>query len=67
MEKKIFVNNRNGNKFLEVVRYRSGNYYMVQFMQWGDVVNKLGSRSGRRFRTTKRTLIGILEDYQEVA
>ena len=35
-------------------------------MQWGDVVNKLGSRTGRRFRFTKKTLMSVLEDYTEI-
>jgi len=61
-----YTNKWNGNKHIEVVRYACGHYHMVQYMQWGDVVNKLGSRSGRRFRVSKRTLESILEDYEEV-
>lgn len=66
MKKTIYRNNRNSNKFIEVVRYKSGNYYAVQFMQWGDVINKLGSRTGRRFRFTKKTLTSVLDDYTEI-
>lgn len=63
----VYRNNRNENKFIEVVRYASGNYYAVQFMKWGDVVNKLGSRTGKRFRFRKGTLDEILSDYTKVA
>lgn len=67
MKKTIYRNNRNSHKFIEVVRYGCGHYYAVQFMQWGSVVNKLGSRTGRRFRFCKGTLKEILSDYTEVA
>lgn len=67
MKKTIYMNNRNSHKFIEVVRYGCGHYYAVQFMRWGQVVNKLGSRTGRRFRFTKGTLNEILEDYTAVA
>lgn len=67
MKKSIYRNNRNSHKFIEVVRYGCGHYYAVQFMQWGQVVNKLGSRSGRRFRFCKGTLEDILADYTQVA
>ena len=50
MTKTIYRNNRNENKFIEVVRYDCGHYHAVQFMKWGDIVNRLGSRTGRRFR-----------------
>ncbi len=63
----VYRNNRNEHKFIEVVRYGSGNYYAVQFMRWGDTVNKLGSRTGRRFRFTKASLDDILKDYVKVA
>ena len=63
----VYRNNRNENKFIEVVRYASGNYYAVQFMKWGAVVNKLGSRTGKRFRFRKGTLDEILSDYTKVA
>lgn len=63
----VYRNTRNENKFIEVVRYASGNYYAVQFMKWGDVVNKLGSRTGKRFRFRKGTLDEILSDYTKVA
>ena len=66
MKKTIYRNNRNSNKFIEGVRYKSGNYYAVQFMPWGNVGNKLGSRTGRRFRFTKKTLMSVLEDYTEI-
>lgn len=63
----VYRNKRNGNKYIEVVRYSSGNYYAVQYMRWGDTVNKLGSRTGRRFRFTKASLVNILEDYEKIA
>ena len=63
----VYRNTRNENKFIEVVRYASGNYYAVQFMKWGDVVNKVGSRTGKRFRFRKGTLDEILSDYTKVA
>lgn len=66
-QKTIYQNKRNENKFIEVVRYSCGHYYAVQFMQWGDIVNKLGSRTGRRFRFRKGSIGSILEDYTKVA
>ena len=66
MKRTIYQNKRDEDKYLEVVRYSSGNYYAVQFMKWGSIVNKLGSRTGRRFRWTKRSLEVLLEDYRPV-
>lgn len=66
MRKQIYQNTRNKNKYIEVVRYACGHYYAVQFMQWGNVINKLGTRTGRRFRFRKQSLAGILEDYVPV-
>lgn len=66
MKRTIYQNMRDEDKYLEVVRYSSGNYYAVQFMKWGSIVNKLGSRTGRRFRWTKRSLEALLEDYRPV-
>lgn len=63
----VYRNKRNENKYIEVVRYGSGNYYAVQFMRWGGIVNKLGSRTGCRSRFTKASLANILEDYVKVA
>ena len=63
MTKTIYRNNRNENKFIEVVRYDCGHYHAVQFMKWGDIVNRLGSRTGRRFRFRKGSLNEILADY----
>lgn len=67
MKKSLYRNNRNANKYIEVVRYDCGHYHAVQYMKWGNVVNKLGSRIGRRFRFCKRTLMDILEDYTQIA
>lgn len=64
--KRTFRNNRNEHKFIEAVRYNCGHYYAVQYMKFGNVINKLGSRTGRRFRFDKGTLMSILEDYTEV-
>ena len=69
MEEKIYRNTRNGNKFLEVVRYACGHYHVAQFMQWGEIRNYTGGRMGRRRRTrwTKTDLKVLLNDYTEVA
>lgn len=69
MEEKIYRNTRNGNKFLEVVRYACGHYHVAQFMQWGEIRNYTGGRMGRRRRTrwTKADLKALLDDYTEVA
>ena len=67
MKKSIYRNNRNSNKYIDVVRYGCGHYYAVQYMRWGNVINKLGSRTGRRFRFCKGTLMDILEDYTQIA
>lgn len=66
MKKQIYRNVRNGNKYIEVVHYACGHYHAVQFMQWGNITNKLGSRTGRRFRFRKQSLADILEDYVPV-
>ena len=66
MQRKIYQNKRNNDKYLEVVRYRCGHYYVVQFMKWGSLVNKLGSRTGRRGRWSKEYLDILLKDYTEV-
>lgn len=64
----IYRNKRNENKYIEVVRYGCGHYYAVQFMQWNNgVKNKLGSRTGRRFRFLKGTLDTILAEYTQCA
>lgn len=44
MERKIYRNTRNGNKYLEVVRYACGHYHVAQFMQWGEIRNYTGGR-----------------------
>ncbi len=69
MEEKIYRNTRNGNKFLEVVRYACGHYHVAQFMQWGEIWNYTCGRMGRRRRTrwTKTDLRVLLSDYTEVA
>lgn len=63
MEKMVYRNKHNENKYIEAVRYASGNYYAVQFMKWNGIVNKVGSRTGRRSRFRKQFLNSILEDY----
>ena len=59
----VFQHTRNAHKHMEVVHYACGNYYAVQFMQWGSIRNNLGSASGRRFRCTKSDLSKTLQDY----
>lgn len=67
MEKRIYLNKRNDHKYIEAVRYSCGHYYAVQYMLFDNgVMNKLGSRTGRRFRFRKGTLAEILQDYEEV-
>ena len=67
MIKAMYQNNRNENKFIEVVRYNCGHYHAVQFMRFGNIINRLGSRTGRRFRWYKKPLLELLnEDYHEV-
>lgn len=67
MTKAMYQNNRNENKYMEVVHYGCGHYHAVQFMKWGDIVNRLGSRTGRRFRWYKIPLMELLhDDYHEV-
>ena len=68
VEVKQYTNKRNPNKHIEVRHYSCGHYYAVQYMKWentkiGTVINKLGSRTGRMFRMSKRSLATILEDY----
>lgn len=63
MTRTIYQNNLNADKYLEVIRYGCGHYHIVQFMRWGSIVNKIGSRTGRRCRWTKRNLQELLQDY----
>lgn len=56
MTRTIYQNNLNADKYLEVIRYGCGHYHIVQFMRWGSIVNKIGSRTGRRCRWTKKNL-----------
>ena len=65
MKKQIFRNNRNENKYIEVVTYDAGHVYAVQFIgRKNDVANRTGDRCRHRFN--KSTLASILEDYKEV-
>ena len=66
VEVRTYRNNRNENKYIEVVRYGCGHYHVVQFMKWGSLINKIGSRTGRRSRWTKEHLQELLEDYTRV-
>lgn len=65
MEKKIYRNKRNENKYIELVHYGCGHYYAIQFMKWGNIVNRNGGN--RRFRFTKNFIMSILEDYTLVS
>lgn len=66
MDRRIYQNNRDEDKYLEVIEYKCHHFYAVQFMKWGTIINKLGSRTGRRGRWRKESLDYILEDYHEV-
>ena len=62
-----FRNLRNPNKYIEVVRYKCGHFYVVQYMKWDNgVINYMGTKRGGHFRMTARTLCPILADYQQV-
>lgn len=76
MKQMIYRNLRNENKYLEVVRYDCGHYYMRPFMQWitpvtlsngyvmAGVRNNLGGRDDR-FRVQKRNYLSwFLNDYE---
>lgn len=61
----IFRNLKNPNKYIEVVRYKCGHFYVRQFMHWDNgVTNYLGTKRGGHFRMTARTLCPILADYK---
>lgn len=71
MELKTYRNKRNANKFIQVKKYKSGNYYFRQFMHWeterGPVTNYMGIKNGSFRRQGMRTLGQVLaEDYEEV-
>lgn len=66
MTRKIYRNNRNENKYLEVIHYSCGHYHVVQFMRWGTLVNKVGDLTGKRHRWRKANLEELLEDYHEI-
>lgn len=73
MEITIWRNNRNGNKYLDVVRYACGHYYAAQFMRYGphesyngtEIINWNGNTRNRRHRRRwrKANLSALLEDY----
>lgn len=71
-ERATFRNIRNEHKFIDVVHYGDGHYYMIQYIKHEflerTVVNYMGTRCGHKhkFRIGKATLIGILEDYKKV-
>lgn len=66
-----FQNTRNEHKYIEVKVGKDGHTYSRQYMLWnterGEVKNYIGSRKGRYFRSSRRSLTSILEDYIEVA
>ena len=71
MEIKTFRNKRNHNKFIQVKRYKSGNFYAREFMYWetkfGPVTNYIGTKNGTFCRLGIKTLGPVLrDDYEEV-
>lgn len=73
MMMKVYVNKRNPHKYVEVVRYKCGHYYLAQSIRHsrpggGEVVNYTGSRMGRRCRKrwTVNNVRMLLDDYDEV-
>jgi hypothetical protein len=65
-EIKVYRNNRNGNKYVEVKHTKCGHYYVRQYMFWAEnnVLNYTGYKNGRFTRTTlKRHLNELLNDY----
>ena len=71
MEIKTFQNKRNANKFIQVKKYSSGNYYFRQFMHWeterGPVTNYIGTKNGAFRRNGMRTIGPVLrDDFKEV-
>lgn len=76
MRRSIWVNIRNANKFLDVVHYKCGHYYVAQFIRWSpeesfngqEIINWTGNTRNRRLRRRwkKANLLALLEDYKEV-
>lgn len=70
----IYQNIQNPNKYLNVVRYACGHYYVVQYLRWEadetptgtTVVNYTGCIRNRRCRRRWRigNLKALLEDYR---
>lgn len=73
MTESIFRNIRNKNKYLNVVHYKCGHYYVVQYMRWEAaetptgtvVINYTGCVRNRRCRQRwkLRNLKELLNDY----
>lgn len=66
MEIKVYQNNRNENKFIEVKKTKCSHFYIRQYMYWKEngVQNFIGTKKGCFIRTTKtRHLNELLNDY----
>lgn len=70
MNIRTFRNKRSTNKYIQMKRYNSGNYYFRQFMHWeterGPVTNYIGIASGAFRRGGIKFMKTVLEDYEEV-
>lgn len=67
----MYRNNRNHNKYILVTRYSNGTYYIKQYLIYTatGVVNGLGGRTsrGRASRVRVCAMIEILGDYTLIA
>lgn len=61
----IWQNTQNEHKYLEVVHYKDGHYFIHEYMQWGSVRNSIGRR--RMVKIHKRELVELLKDYKKVS
>lgn len=67
MNTKVYVNVRNGNKFLEVKKTKCSHFYIRQFMFWKEngVINYTGKQNGAYSRVTRKYILDdLLKDYR---
>ena len=62
MDKATYRNNYNEHKYIDVVHYSDGHYYVVQYMQHGAVISYMGTARSK-FRVRKGVLSDLLQDY----
>ena len=65
---KLYVNNRNKNKYILVKQYKDGHTVIKQYMEWSNGVrnytgSSFRSKNGKFSRIIKSTLTDLLTDF----